>query len=270
MDHNIYPKRLGPPPLRIFDIQFSSKIPFLVLRVYLVNSVKEKEIFYFYLLIPRFNLSFPSLHLHSIRISYNFILRSVSPDSWTEREVITGLWIQFTNKILCPSSSTYLPSNFVQFYSLSRKKNYPLLLFSSLIQPCSTKFNPLNLDITLRFSKFIISHWEKNLSTRHYLPKRHAGVFEPSPGAKRRIARGRGGGEALYHPKAIWERYFKFTSYPSGMFYKEIPVGPDSFPGGRKGRMRAVRLLPSSRAELRLRGKNRDDFRRKNPPENRN
>lgn len=81
MDHNIYPKRLGPPPLRIFDIQFSSKIPFLVLRVYLVNSVKEKEIFYFYLLIPRFNLSFPSLHLHSIRISYNFILHSVSPDS---------------------------------------------------------------------------------------------------------------------------------------------------------------------------------------------
>lgn len=144
------------------------------------------------------------------------------------------------------------------------------IIHSSLIQPCSTKFNPLNLDITLRFSKFIISHWEKNLSTRHYLPKRHAGVFEPSPGAKRRIARGRGGGEALYHPKAIWERYFKFTSYPSGMFYKEIPVGPDSFPGGRKGRMRAVRLLPSSRAELRLRGKNRDDFRRKNPPENRN
>lgn len=73
MDHNIYPKRLGPPPLRIFDIQFSSKIPFLVLRVYLVNSVKEKEIFYFYLLIPRFNLSFPSLHLHSIRTILFFI-----------------------------------------------------------------------------------------------------------------------------------------------------------------------------------------------------
>lgn len=38
---------------------------------------------------------------------------------------------------------------------------------------------------------------------------------------KRRIA----GSSALYHPKAIWRRYFKFTSYPAGPFYKEIPRG---------------------------------------------
>lgn len=158
-----------------------------------------------------------------------------------EREIITALWIQFTNKIsffIHPLRFIFLRTSYNFIHPSEREiiHSFPFL-------------------DQIRFVIFLIQilhynfqHWKSlhSILSPFFSLKRHAGVLEP--GAKRRIARGGGGGggEALYHPKAIWERYFKFTSYPSGMFYKEIPRGSYAsrqFSRKEKGRMRAARFL---------------------------
>lgn len=106
------------------------------------------------------------------------------------------------------------------------------------------------------------SHWKKRQSLHSLLKDVPVYSNRPRPGREKTYSSRRRRRRVLYHPKAIWERYFKFTSYPSGIFYKEIPRGSYAsrqFSRRKEGKDAEDMRLPSSRCESYVsshRGKN--------------